>query len=72
MCQLKQEKRMMKSDCCGAEPSNLSEMKCAECLENTCFTEEFADGDVIRHIPAEDFSEWLEKVDTVDIKIEKL
>ena len=47
-------------------------MKCAECLENTCFTEEFADGDVIRHIPAEDFSEWLEKVDTVDIKIEKL
>jgi hypothetical protein len=50
---------MMQSDCCGAEPSNLSDMLCGECLESSCFTEEFDDGDVIRHIPAEDFSEWL-------------
>ena len=41
----------MKSDCCGAEPTNLIDMKCEECLEVTCFTEEFDDGDVITHIP---------------------
>ena len=61
---------MMKSDCCGAEPTNLIDMKCEECLEATSFTEEFDDGDVIRHIPMQDFSDWLDKVDTVDIKID--
>ena len=61
---------MMQSDCCGAEPSNLSDMKCGECLENSCFTEEFDDGDVIRHIPEEVFSSWLYEADTVDIKID--
>tara|TARA_R110002126_G_scaffold144897_4_gene290929 strand:- start:73 stop:261 length:189 start_codon:yes stop_codon:yes gene_type:complete len=60
----------MKSDCCGAEPTNLIDMKCESCLELTCFTEEFDDGDVIRHIPAVEFIQWLDEVDEVDIMID--
>ena len=54
---------MMKSKCCGVEPTNLIDMKCKECLDKTTFTEKFPDGDVVTHIPTDDFMNWLDSVD---------
>ena len=60
----------MKSNCCGAKETNLIDMKCEDCLETASFTEEFEDGDVITHIPADEFKQWLSEVDTVNILID--
>tara|TARA_R110000744_G_scaffold198105_2_gene317322 strand:+ start:774 stop:947 length:174 start_codon:yes stop_codon:yes gene_type:complete len=47
------------SNCCGAEPSYLSDDKCGECLENAVFEEQDDEEELIQ-IPIDEFMEWLE------------
>ena len=46
------------SNCCGAEPSYLSDDKCGECLENAVFEEQDDEEELIQ-IPIDEFMEWL-------------
>jgi|TARA_R110002153_G_scaffold191327_2_gene344324 hypothetical protein len=36
---------MLYSDCCGAEPSYLSDDRCGACLDNAVFTEELEENE---------------------------
>ena len=47
------------SNCCGAEPSYLSDDKCGECLENAVFEEQDDEEELIQ-IPIDEFMEWLD------------